>query len=117
MTYVDGMIAPVKLNAKDDYIRFAGEMSAIFKDYGALSVVECWGVELPEGKLNSMNTAVILEADETVVFSWITWPSKEARDEGWGKMMADERMPNDMSAAPLDGKRLIFGGFEMVVEA
>ena len=117
MTYVDGMIAPVKANQKDDYIAFASQMAPIFKDYGALSVVECWGVELPEGKLNSMHTAVMLEADETAVLSWITWPSKEARDQGWEKMMADDRMPKDMSAAPLDGKRLIFGGFEMVVEA
>ena len=117
MTYVDGMIAPVKLDAREAYTQFASEMAAIFKEYGALSVAECWGVDVPEGKLNSMHTAVMLEADETVVFSWISWPSKDERDAAWGKIMADGRMPQDMSSAPFDGKRLIFAGFDMIVEA
>lgn len=117
MTYVDGMIAPVKANQKEQYMRFASQMAEIFKEYGALSVTECWGVDVPEGKVNSMHTAVLREADEAIVLSWIAWPSKEARDAGWEKLMGDERMPKDMSEAPLDGKRLIFGGFEAIVEA
>ena len=63
----------------------------MFKEHGALRVVECWGDDVPEGKLTSFPMAVKRKDDETVVFSWITWPSREARDEGMKKMMADPR--------------------------
>mgnify|MGYP001818907501 CR=1 FL=1 len=117
MTYVDAMICPVKTGKRDEYIRFAAEMAAIFKAHGAQSVVECWGVDVPEGKVNSLHTAILREDDEAVVFSWIKWASKGERDSAWERIMADERMMADMNAAPFEGQRLIYGGFEMVVEA
>ena len=78
-----------------------------------MSVVECWGVDVPEGKLTSMPMAVKLEEGETVVLSWISWPSKEARDAAWEKLMADERMAG--MEMPFDGSRMIFGGFDVVL--
>ena len=80
----------------------------ISRTVGALQVVECWGDDIPEGKLTSMPMAVQCQADETVVFSWVVWPSKTARDAGLAAIMADPRTPQDM---PFDGKRLIHGGF------
>jgi predicted 3-demethylubiquinone-9 3-methyltransferase (glyoxalase superfamily)/uncharacterized protein YbaA (DUF1428 family) len=87
----------------------------VFKEHGALSVVECWGDQVPEGKLNSMHSAVLRKDDETVVFSWITWPDKATRDAGMARIMDDPRMSPDVNPMPFDGKRMIFGGFESVV--
>jgi uncharacterized protein YbaA (DUF1428 family) len=117
MTYVDGFMAAVPTANKAAYVKHAEESAAIFKEYGALSVVECWGDDVPEGKLNSFHTAVLRQDDETVVFSWVTWPDKETRNAGWEKMMADPRMQPDANPMPFDGKRLIYGGFEMIVTA
>jgi uncharacterized protein YbaA (DUF1428 family) len=61
--------------------------------------------------------AVQRKDDETVVFSWITWPSRQMRDEGMTKVMADPRLQPDINPMPFDGKRVIFGGFEMIVSA
>ncbi|MEL6365477.1 MAG: DUF1428 domain-containing protein [Pseudomonadota bacterium] len=117
MTYVDGFLAAVPTKNKQAYLDFATLAAVVFKDHGALTVVECWGDDVPEGKLNSMHTAVLREPDETVVFSWITWPSKEVRDAGMPKVFADERMAGEENAMPLDGNRMIFGGFEMILDA
>ncbi len=87
----------------------------MFKEYGALSLVECWGDDVPEGKINSMHTAVLKKPEETVVFSWITWPDKATRDAGMQKVLGDPRMPAAMEAMPFDGKRMIFGGFKVIV--
>ena len=116
MNYVDGFVTPVPLANKDAYIKHATTMAALCKEFGALKVVECWGDDVPEGKLTSYTMAVKREASEVVVFSWITWPSKAARAAGWEKLMADERMKSQEGAMPLDGKRLIYGGFQMIVE-
>jgi len=72
---------------------------------------------VPEGKLTSFPLAVKCEQDETVVFSWIIWPSRQARDAGMKKVMADPRLQPDTHPLPFDGKRLIYGGFEVLVEA
>jgi len=82
-----------------------------------LKVVECWGDDVPDGKLTSFPMAVKKQADETVVFSWIVWPSRRVRDEGLKKVMADPRVQPDVHPMPFDAKRLIFGGFEILVEA
>jgi uncharacterized protein YbaA (DUF1428 family) len=117
MTYVDGFLAPVHSGRRADYEKMATEMSSIFLDHGALQVVEAYGDDLPEGKQTDMWKAVAghREAGEGVVFSWIVWPSKEARDEGWKACMADARMkpPADN---PMDGKRMIYGGFRTIVD-
>lgn len=115
MTYVDGFVIPVPKANREAYRQLAAMAAPIFKEYGALKVVECWGDDVPPGKLTSFPTAVQCNEDEVVVFSWIVWPSKEARDKGNGLAMNDPRMvPPDIM--PFDGKRMIFGGFEVLLE-
>jgi uncharacterized protein YbaA (DUF1428 family) len=72
---------------------------------------------VPEGKVTSFPMAVKRKDDETVVFSWIIWPSRNVRDESMKKVMADPRLKPDVNPTPFDGKRMIYGGFEMIVEA
>lgn len=115
MNYVDGFVAAVPTANRDAYRKHAEAAAAVFKEYGALTVVESWGDDVPEGQLTSFSMAVKREADETVVFSWITWPSRQVRDDAWKKVMADPRLQPDKNPMPFDGKRLIYGGFEMIV--
>jgi len=117
MTYVDGIVAAVPTANRAAYKKHAESAAIVFKDHGALHVVECWGDDVPEGKVTSFPMAVKRKEDETVVFSWITWPSRQARDEGMKKVMADPRLQPDKNPMPFDGKRLIYGGFEVLVEA
>jgi uncharacterized protein YbaA (DUF1428 family) len=116
MTYVDGFLVAVPSANKDVYRRHAEEAAVVFKAHGALSLVECWGDDVPEGKLTSFPMAVKRKDDETVVFSWIIWPSRQARDNAMKKVMADPRLQPDVNPMPFDGKRLIYGGFEVLVE-
>lgn len=117
MTYVDGFVIAVPTANRAAYLKLAEESAAYFRKHGALSVVECWGEEVPEGKMNSFHTAVLRKPDETVVFSWITWPDKATRDAGNKKVFEDMEADGfDMSDAPFDGKRMIFGGFETLFE-
>jgi uncharacterized protein YbaA (DUF1428 family) len=117
MTYVDGFVVAVPTANKETYRKYAEQAALVFKDHGALSLVECWGDDVPEGKINSMHTAVLRKPDETVVFSWITWPDKPTRDAGMQNVFADPRMAPAMQSMPFDGTRMIFGGFEMIVNA
>jgi uncharacterized protein YbaA (DUF1428 family) len=112
---VDGFVVAVPTANKQTYRDHAAQAAVVFKDYGALSVVECWGDDVPEGKINSMQTAVLLKPDETVVFSWITWPDKATRDAGMQKAFVDPRLSPETNPMPFDGSRMIFGGFEMIV--
>lgn len=116
MAYIDGFVTPVRAQDKQAYVDHARVFGALFKEFGALRVVECWGDDVPEGKLTSFTMAVQRKDDEAVVFSWIEWPSREARDAAWKKLMADPRMTNAQSP-PFDGKRLIYGGFVGIVDA
>lgn len=113
-TYVDGFLAAVPTGNKTRYREHARKAAQLFREHGATQIVECWGDDVPEGKLTSMPMAVQLKDDETVVFSWITWPSREARDRGMQAVMDDPRLPQDM---PFDGRRMIFGGFRVLVNA
>ena len=117
MNYVDGFVAAVPAANREAYRQHAEKAAVVFKEYGALNVVECWGDDVPEGKLTSFSMAVKREENEAVVFSWITWPSRQVRDEAWKKVMADPRLKPDVNPMPFDGKRLIYGGFEVIVEA
>ncbi len=109
MSYIDGFVIPVPEGNKDAYRREAARAAPIFHEYGALQVVECWGDDVPAGKVTDFYRAVQAEPGERVVFAWIVWPSKAVRDAGYQKIMADPRMkPAEM---PFDGKRMIFGGF------
>jgi len=117
MSYIDGFVAAVPSANRDTYKMHAEKAAVVFKEHGALKVVECWGDDVPDGKLTSFPMAVKKQADETVVFSWIVWPSRRVRDEGLKKVMADPRVQPDVNPMPFDAKRLIFGGFEILVEA
>jgi len=116
MTYVDGFVLAVKTAKKAEYIKHAEEGAAVFKKYGAISAMECWGDDVPGGELTSFPMAVKCGADETVVFSWIVWPSKAARDSGMENCMADPYFQGEGQDMPYDGKRMIFGSFETIVE-
>lgn len=116
MTYVDGMVAAVPNDKKEAFIAFSKRMAPIFSDHGAIKQVDCWGDDVPDGKLTSFPMAVKREPDESIVFSWVIWPSKEARNAAFEKAMADPRMEEAGSDMPFDGKRMIFGGFEMIAE-
>lgn len=115
MNYIDGYVAAVPTANRDAYCAFATKVAEVFKEHGALSVVENWGDDVPEGKLTSFTMAVKREDTESIVFSWVTWPSRAVRDAGWPRIMAHPMMQPDASPKLFDGKRMIFGGFQTVV--
>jgi uncharacterized protein YbaA (DUF1428 family) len=117
MPYVDGFVAAVPTSNREKYRKHAEAAAAVFREHGALRVVECWGDDVAEGKVTSFPMAVKRKDDETVVFSWIVWPPRKARDEGMRKVMADARLRPDVNPMPFDGQRLIYGGFDVIVEA
>jgi uncharacterized protein YbaA (DUF1428 family) len=115
MQYIDGFVAAVPTANREKYLRHAKEAAEVFKQNGATRVVECWGDDVPTGKTTSFPQAVKLEPNETVAFSWVAWPSRQVRDAGMKKAMDDPRMKNtDM---PFDGKRMIYGGFEQILDS
>lgn len=113
--YVDGFVLAVPTANREAFRRHAADAAVVFRESGALSVVECWGDDVPEGRINSMHTAVLRKPDETVVFSWISWPDKATRDAGMAKVFADPRLSPESNPMPFDGRRMIFGGFEVIV--
>ena len=117
MNCIVGFVAAVPNANRERYIAHATRAAEVFKDLGALHVVECWGDDVPEGTLTSFPMAVKRGSDETVVFAWIVWPSKAMRDAGMEKAMNDPRLQSDAEPMPFDGKRMIYGGFEVVVDA
>jgi uncharacterized protein YbaA (DUF1428 family) len=116
LPYVDGFIMAVPTANKDRFIEHAKLGDAVFREHGATRVLECWGDEVPEGKVTDFRRAVKASDDETVVFSWIEWPDKTTRDAGMKKIMSDPRMQPEANPMPFDGQRLVYGGFEPVVE-
>ena len=116
MQYIDGFVAAVLNENKEKYLQHATRVAPLFKEYGALKVMECWGDDVPDGKLTSFPLAVKKEENETVVFSWVVWPSRAVRDAGWKQLMADPRMTSQTEPPPFDGKRLIYGGFQTILD-
>ncbi len=116
MTYVDGFVAAVPTANKAAFIRHASDVALVFREYGVLQVVECWGDDVPEGKQTSFPMAVKCQEDEAVVFSWLVWPSREVRDQAMPRIMEDPRLQPDVNPMPFDGQRLIYGGFDVVVD-
>ncbi|MGX5173341.1 DUF1428 domain-containing protein [Aliikangiella sp. IMCC44653] len=117
MSYVDCFVAAVESENKHKYIEHAKITAAVLKENGALEIVENWGDDVPQGELTSLPLAVKAQPNENVVFSWVVWPSKQARDQGWSAMMEDPRMSPEINPMPFDGKRLIFGGFNTILKS
>ena len=116
MNYVDGFVIAVPTARREDFRAHAAAAAEVFRECGALRVVECWGNDVPHGRLTDMHMAVQAKPDETIVFSWIEWPSKEVRDAGMAKVMTDPRVQPDVNPIPFDGKRMIYGSFVPIVD-
>lgn len=115
-TYLDGYVLPVPKANKEAYREVAQKMTELFKEFGALRIVEAWGEDTPDGTKTDYNRATLKKDDEAVVYSWIEWPDKATRDAGWEKMMKDERM-QPKEEPPFDGKRMMWGGFAPILDA
>jgi uncharacterized protein YbaA (DUF1428 family) len=113
--YVDGFVLPVPNGNREAYLALARKAAADFKKHGANRLVEAWGDDVPDGKVTDFRRAVKAEDGENVVFSWIEWPDKATRDAAWPKMMADPGMQPDHANMPFDGKRMFWGGFEIIL--
>ena len=114
MSYVEGFVFADPVANKGAFSAAAAKFASLCKDYGATRIVDAWGDDIPDGKLTDFRRAVKAEEDEVVAFSWIEYPSKAIRDAANAKMRDDPRMKQmDM---PFDGKRMIFGGFEVVFD-
>lgn len=116
MGYVDGFVIPVEEKKKDDYLKVAKWSAPIFMEHGTQGIVETWGDDLMRGEVTDFYKAVDAKDDETVVFSWMAYPSREVRDKSNEASMADERFENSAPDMPFDGKRLIMGGFVPIVD-
>ena len=110
MPYVDGFVIPVPKDKIEAYKAHARKAGEIWMQHGALAFVECIGDDVPYGEVTSFPRAVLAKEDEVVIFSWIIYRNREERDGILAKVMADPGLQGDM---PFDGKRLIFGGFDM----
>ena len=113
--FVQGFVLPVREGGKEAYHKMAAEAWPFFERYGALKVVEAWQDDVPEGKQTDFFRAVKAEPGESVVFSYMLWPSREVCDAAGEKMQNDPemKMPDEM---PFDPQRMIYAGFEPVVE-
>lgn len=119
MTYTDGFVLAVPTANRDRFRAMAERVAQVFIDHGALRVVENWGDDVPLGERTWFARAVDLQDGETVVFSWVEWPSKEARDAGNAAIAADPRMAEQPEAEKdlMDARRMIYGGFAPLVDA
>jgi uncharacterized protein YbaA (DUF1428 family) len=116
MTYIDGFVTPATAD-RETYRAFAARAAAVLREHGAIRIVEAWGDDVPDGEVTDFRGAVKAEAGETVAFSWIEWPDKATRDAGMAKVMADPRMDFPPEEMPFAGKRMIYGGFDVIVDA
>lgn len=116
MTYVEGFIAAVPTANKDAYLEHASGFAPLIQEFGAARMVESWGDDIPDGKVTDFRKSVQARDDETVVFSWFEYPDRAARDAANAKMMSDPRIEQMGADMPFDGKRMIMGGFETIVD-
>src|SRR5690606_14676477 len=114
MTYVDGFVIAVPRDKQEAYRAVAERGEPLFKEFGATRQVEAWGDDVPDGKVTDFKRAVQAREDEVVVFGWLEYPDKATRDAAGRRMIEDPRM-QDMEM-PFDGKRMIYGGFEPIVD-
>jgi uncharacterized protein YbaA (DUF1428 family) len=116
MTYFEGFLVPVPESRRDEYRKHAADAAPLFHEFGVKRHVEAWDSDVPEGKVTDFRKAVDARPDEKVVFSWFEYPDKAARDAANEKMTNDPRMKEMGASMPFDGKRMIFGGFDAIVE-
>jgi uncharacterized protein YbaA (DUF1428 family) len=118
MHYVDGFVVPVPRKKLKAYRTMAVKAAKVWRDHGALEVVECVADDVKKGKWTSFPRSVKLKPGETVVFSYIVYKSRKDRDRVMAKVMKDPRLADmmDPKQMPFDGKRMIFGGFKTIVE-
>ncbi len=116
MTYIDAYVLPVQRDRLDEYKDVARKAAPLWKEYGAIGYVESVADDTPYGEVTSFPRSVQVAEGEIVILSWIIYPSKAVRDEASKKMMADPRMTEMMQTMPVDGARMIFGGFEAFLE-
>ncbi|WP_348672642.1 DUF1428 domain-containing protein [uncultured Abyssibacter sp.] len=120
MSYIDGFVIAVPTANREQFIQHARTADDWFIENGALRVIETWGTDVPDGNVTDFRRAVQATPDETVVFSWIEWPDKATRDTAMQRMMSpdnnDPRFDMEKNPMPFDGQRMIFGGFEPVLE-
>ena len=116
--YVDGFVVPVPKRNLDAYRRLAGKSGKLWREHGALEYRECVADDVPVGEVTSFPRGVQLERGEVVVFSWIVYRSRAHRDKVNAKVINDPRMAAmmDTKDAPFDARRMIYGGFEMIVD-
>jgi uncharacterized protein YbaA (DUF1428 family) len=114
--FVDGFVLPVPQGNREAYLALARKAAADFAEHGALRLVEASMDDVPRGKVTDFYRAVKAEEGEDIVFSWIEWPDRTTRDQAWAKMMADPEMQPDHATMPFDGKRMFWGGFEMMLD-
>lgn len=114
MSYIDMFVAAVPTANREKYKAHAERMSHVFREHGAVRVVETWSEDVSHGKVTDFYRAVQAKEDESIVVGWIEWPDKAARDSGMAEAMSDERMK--FEELPFDGKRMIFGGFDKLFE-
>lgn len=116
MSYVEGFVFAVSAAKKDAFRAGAAKFAALAKEFGATRVVDAWGDDVPDGKVTDFRRAVKAEEGEVVAFSWIEYPSRAVRDAVNQKMRDDPRMRAMGAEMPFDGKRMIFGGFDVVFD-
>ena len=118
MRYVDGYVVPVPKRKMEAYRRMAQKAGKVWRDHGALEYIECVADDVKRGKRTSFPRSVKLKPGETVIFAYIVYKSRAQRDRVNAKVMKDPRLAEmmDMKDMPFDGKRMIWGGFETVVE-
>ena len=117
--YVDGYVVPVPQEKLAEYRTIARRAAKVWTEYGALEVVECVADDVKPGKVTSFPQSVKLKANEVVIFSWITYKSRAARDRINAKVMQDPRLADmmDPKNVPFDAKRMFWGGFKPIVQA
>jgi len=116
--YVDGFVLPIPKKNVDRYRRIARKAGKLWCEHGALEYRECIADDVKPGKTTSFPQAVKLRKDEVVWFSWIVYASRKQRDRVNAAVMKDPRMQRMMGPdmMPFDGKRMIFGGFEVAID-
>jgi uncharacterized protein YbaA (DUF1428 family) len=118
MAYVDGFIVPVPKKKLGAYRSLARKAGKIWREYGALEFKECVADDVKMGKWTSFPRSVKRKPNETVMFSYIVYKSRAHRDQVNAKVMKDKRFAGmDMKDMPFDAKRMIYGGFKVLVDA